>query len=101
MELLRTKNVATIIYFPLVDADGDPVASATALDSETDGWADGGAGDGFADCSNEAANITGGIYSLSLTQAEMNFDYVYVQVKSAEAKTQHILINTKFAPLAA
>lgn len=98
MELYRAKNVATYITFPIVDADGDTVTGATALDSEIDQWADGAAPTGFADCTNEATEIgTTGIYYLLLTQAEMNEDYIYIQVKttSSGAKTQHILINTK------
>lgn len=96
MELYRAKNVATIIVFPLVDADGDPVTSASSPDSEIDAWADGAAPDGFTDCTNEATEIgSTGMYSLSLTQAEMNQDYIIIQVKSGNAKTQVILINTK------
>ena len=97
MELVRQKNVATIIAFPIIDADGDTVTAATALDSELDTWTDGSNPDGFTDCTNEATEIgTTGIYYLSLTSTEMNNDYIYIQVKtsSSGAKTQHILINT-------
>jgi len=97
MELRRTKNVATYIVFPIVDADGDLVTGATGLDSEIDAWANGSAPDGFTDCSNEATEIgSSGMYYLSLTQAEMNSDYIVVQVKTSTsgAKTQVILINT-------
>ena len=97
MELGRQKNAATIITFPIVDADGDFVTGATALDSEIDAWTDGAAPDGFADCTNEATEIgTTGIYYLSLTQTEMNNDYIVIQVKTSStgAKTQMILINT-------
>lgn len=94
MELVRQKNVATYIVVPLVDADGDIVTGATSLDSEIDTWTDGAAPDGFTDCTNEATEVgSTGIYYLSLTQAEMNADYIYVQIKSS-AKTQHVLINT-------
>lgn len=98
MEIYRAKNVATYITFPIVDADGDTVTGATALDSEIDAWSDGAAPDGFTDCTNEATEIgTTGIYYLSITQAEMNNDYIVIQVKttSSGAKTQIILINTK------
>lgn len=98
LELQRDKNVATIITFPICDADGDVVSGAAGLDSEVDAWADGSAPDGFADCTNEATEIgSTGIYYLSLTQTEMNTDYVYIQVKTTTsgAKIQHILINTR------
>lgn len=97
MELVRQKNVATIITFPIVDADGDFVSGATALDSEIDAWTDGAAPDGFTDCTNEATEIgSTGVYYLSLTQTEMNNDYIVIQTKtsSSGAKTQMILINT-------
>lgn len=97
MELVRQKNVATIIVFPIVDADGDLVTGAAGLDSEIDSWADGSAPDGFADCANEATEIgTTGQYYLSLSQSEMNADYIIIQVKTSTsgAKTQTILIRT-------
>jgi len=94
IEVVRQKNVASYIFFPLVDADGDIVTGATGLDSEIDTFADGTAPDGFTDCTNEAIEIgSDGVYYLSLTQSEMNNDYIYIQVKS-NAKTQHILIRT-------
>lgn len=95
MELVRQKNVATYIVFPLIDADGDAVSGSANPDSEIDDWSDGAAPDGFADCTNEATELGAtGVYYLSLTQAEMNKDYLYIQVKSDDAKTQHILIRT-------
>ena len=97
MEIMRQKNVATRIVFPIVDADGDFVTGATGLDSELDQWADGANPTGFADCTNEATEIGAtGIYYLNLTQGEMNEDYIVVQIKtsSSGAKTQMILINT-------
>ena len=97
MEVVRQKNVATYIVFPIVDADGDLVTGAATLDSELDAFADGAAPDGFADCTNEATEIgSTGIYYLLLTQTEMNNDYIAVQVKTgtAGAKTQVILIRT-------
>jgi hypothetical protein len=97
MELRRTKNLATIIAFPIVKNDGTLISSATGLDSEIDGWSDGAAPDGFTDCANEATEIgTTGQYYLALTAEEMNADYVIVQIKSSTtgAVTQTILINT-------
>lgn len=97
IEIVRQKNVATYIFFPMVDADGDIVTSAAGLDSEIDAYADGAAPDGFTDCTNEATEIgSDGVYYLSLSQAEMNVDYLYVQIKTSTegAKTQHLLIRT-------
>jgi hypothetical protein len=97
MELVRQKNVATIVVFPIVDADGDLVTGASGLDSEIDSWSDAAAPDGFADCTNEATEIAStGMYYLSLAQAEMNADYIVVQVKTSTsgAKTQVLLIRT-------
>lgn len=102
MEVLRQRNVATRITFPIIDADGDTVTAAATLDSESTNWSDGVDPGAFVDLTDEAVEIgTTGIYQVSLTAAEMNFDYVYVQVKTstAGAKTQHILINTRFAPI--
>jgi hypothetical protein len=97
MEVVRQKNVSTYITFPIVDADGDFVTGAAGLDSEIDTFADATAPDGFTDCTNEASEIgSTGIYKLQLTQAEMNFDYIVIQVKTSTsgAKTQMILIRT-------
>ncbi len=97
LEMVRQKNAATYIFFPIVDADGDTVTSAAALDSEIDTWGDATAPDGFLDCTNEATEVgTNGWYYLSLTATEMNVDYAAIQVKTTTtgAKTQHILIRT-------
>ena len=95
MELVRQKNVATYIVFPLLDVNGDVVSSSGNPDSEKDEWNDGGAPDGFTDCNNEATEIgSTGVYYLSLDQPEMNYDYIYIIIKSDNAKTQHILIRT-------
>ena len=98
MEIYRQKNTATRITFPVVDADGDTVSAAAGLDSESTNWADGSNPGAFADLTNEATEIgTSGIYYLSLTAAEVNYDYIYIQIKTttAGAKTQHILINVR------
>jgi hypothetical protein len=83
------KNTAFRAYFPILDADGDSVTSASALDSEVS--IDGAA---FADCTNEATEIgASGVYYLDLTSAEMNGDAIIVQVKtgSAGAKTTFLV----------
>jgi hypothetical protein len=98
MEILRQKNVASYIVFPIVDADGDLVTGATGLDSEIDTWSDGAAPDGFTDCTNEATEIgSTGQYYLSLTNTELNVDYAIIQIKTSSvgAKTQTVLIRTQ------
>ena len=79
------RNVATTIVFPILDADGDLVGGATALDSEYS--LDGGV---FTDCTAEATNMTSGgantgIYSLALAAGETNGDVVCIQVKTSSA----------------
>lgn len=87
------KNIALRITFPLLDADGDLVTGATALDSEIS--KDGGT---FADCTNEATEIAtaSGMYYLDLTAAEMNADTVAIIVKTTTsgAKTTPIVLYT-------
>jgi len=86
------KNTATKIVFPILDADGDPVTGAAALDSEYS--LDGGA---FNDCTSEATEIgTSGIYYLNLAQGETNGDVVCIQVKTstADAKTTVLVFYT-------
>ncbi len=98
LELVRQKNVATVIMFPLIDSTTTTAlqSSATALDSEIDQWSDSADNpDGFADCSNEATEVgTTGQYYLVLTQGEMNENYIIVQIKASDALTQVILIRT-------
>lgn len=73
------KNTAFRVYFPILDADGDPVTGASGLDSEVS--LDGGS---FSDCTNEATEVgSSGVYYLDLTSGEMNGDAVCVQVKTS------------------
>jgi len=85
------KNVAYRVTFPVMDADGDLVTGATALDSEIS--KDGGT---FADCTNEATEIatSSGMYYLDLSSTEMNADTVAIIVKtsSSGAKTTPIVL---------
>lgn len=85
------KNTAFRAVFPILDADGDLVTGATALDSEVS--KDQGT---FADCTNEATEIAtnSGIYYLDLTATEMNADCVAVIVKttSTGAKTTVLVL---------
>lgn len=66
-------NAAFDVTFPIYDNDGDPVSSATGLDSEVS--IDGAA---FGDVTAEATEISGGrgVYTLALTSGEMNGDVI-------------------------
>ena len=85
------KNVAYRVTFPILDADGDLVTAAAALDSEVS--VDGGT---FADATSEATEIatSSGMYFLDLTAAEMNGDTVAVIVKTTTtgAKTTPLVL---------
>ena len=99
LELVRQKNVATYISFPIVDANGTNISDVDTPDTELDFWSDGAAPDGFADATNEIVEIgTTGNYSLSMAQGELNYDYIFVWVKVAgdanDAIDQRFLIRT-------
>jgi len=72
------KNTAYRIYFGIYKNDGTLISSAAGLDSEVS--KDGAA---FADCTNEATEISQGVYYLDLTSTEMNADNVAVIVKTS------------------
>jgi len=88
---IPAKNVAYRITFPILDADGDLVTGAAALDSEVS--KDGGT---FVDCTNEATELAtaSGMYYLDLTATEMNADTVAIIVKTTTtgAKTTPIVM---------
>jgi len=74
------------IVFPILDADGDLVTGATALDSEVSKNAD-----TAADCTNEATEIatSSGLYYLLLTATELTADVVagITKTSTSGAKT--------------
>lgn len=74
------KNQAFRVTFGLYSNTGALITGAAGLDSERS--LDGAA---FADCTNEATEIStaSGVYFLDLTAAEMNADTVVVLVKSS------------------
>lgn len=69
------------VLFPLLDADGDPVAPSSP-DSEISKN-----GDTAGDCTNEAVEIVNGSCYLILTGTELTCDAALIQVKSTGAKT--------------
>lgn len=85
------KNQAYRVTFCILDADGDLVTGATALDSEVS--KDGGT---FADATSEATEIAtaSGMYYLDLTATEMNANTVAIIIKTstAGAKTTPIVL---------
>jgi len=83
------KNTAYRVTFPILDADGDLVTGATGLDSEVS--KNGGT---FADCTNEATEIStsSGVYYLDLSSTEMNADTVAIIVKTSSSGAKTTLI---------
>lgn len=82
---LPLKNTAFRAYYPILDNDGDVIASPTGLDSEVS--IDGAA---FADCTNEWTVIgSSGVGYIDLTAGEMNGDCIVLQTKtsSTDGKT--------------
>lgn len=85
------------VAFPILDADGDLVTGAAALDSEVSKN-----GDTFADCTNEATEIAtaSGMYYLLLTATELTTDVVILIVKTTTsgAKTTPMVLYPKKLP---
>ena len=81
------KGVAFTIYLPILDADGDLVASAAALSSTLSG--DGAAFGAGATPTDEGE----GFYSIVLTTAQMNFDNISGVLKTTTSGAK----NTPFS----
>ena len=81
------KNTAWRVTFPLLDADGDPVANGAGDTPDCERSIDAGA---FADCSNEMVEIEAdsGLYYLDLNASEMNGDCIAIICKTATAGTK-------------
>ena len=81
---------ATLV-FPIYDADGDLVTGASSPDSEVS--IDQGT---FTDVTAEVSEIatSSGVYSLALTQAEINGDEIATITKSGDGKTAVNVIYT-------
>ena len=102
MELLRQKDSATWIVFPMVDGNGDSVSGMTAgggdFDAEIKTWTYTGEPAGaFAAADNSPVEIADGVYKMQISAAEMAADLAYIHIKDVggnSAKTQHILIRT-------
>ena len=88
------KNVAYTLYTPVFDAEWSDtyITSAAGLDSEKS--QDGGS---FADCTNELTEIDAtGVYGLTITQAEMNYDTIIIKAitSTTAAKIPLFVIKT-------
>lgn len=98
VELRRQKNTATRVVVPIRNAsDGTLITGASGLDTECDTFANGADPDGFADISDEAAEIgSTGVYQYTLSSGETNSDFIVCQTKSSStnAMTAIVLINT-------
>lgn len=82
------KNTAYRAYFGIFKNDGTLITGATVLDSEVS--QDGAA---FADCTNEATEISQGLYYLDLSSTEMNADSVLVVVKSTSTGAVPVVLS--------
>lgn len=96
MELLRLKNTATTIYFPLVDFGGTdfeatPVTFATG---DTKVSKDGAA---LGNTGSNPVHVGGGMYKLALTAGEVNADHIAIVIIDQTAtklwEDQAILID--------
>jgi hypothetical protein len=76
------RNAAYRHIFTLRSTSGAAVSAATSLDSEYSQQ-----GGSFSDCTNEATEISGGVYYLDLTATEMASTSTGLKVTSAEAVT--------------
>lgn len=97
IEVVRQKNVATRIVFPLLDSSGDYLAGEVAGGNpveNTDQWADGGNPDGMAACSNALVEMSLGVYYILLDAGEVNYDYIVVHIATDNSTGQCILIRT-------
>jgi hypothetical protein len=98
LEIVRQKNVETVIVFPIQGTGGDSETGLAGMDTESDYWNDGANPDGFVDSTEPVEIGATGIYYIPLSQAEMNYDYIAIQVISGSEDTfipaQFILIRT-------
>lgn len=92
-ELYRVKNASTTIYFPMWDSSGPTALKSGAAGLDSEYSVDGG---NFTDCASEATEIqSSGIYKLDLAAGEVNGNLITIQIKSSDALTQTIIINTQ------
>jgi hypothetical protein len=101
MEVSRKKNVATTLYFPLIDAANRPAYfTGTAWGALTNKLLSAVYDDGLGETvlpltgtPTESSNVVG-LWKLALTQAQANHDLITVKLAASEIDEQTILINT-------
>lgn len=100
MELIREKNKATRIAFPMVDKatpetfkTGETVADA-AFSSDA-----GAAYSSLAIAATVSEIGSTGMYELALTAAEMNHDQIIIKFTSTNAADQGVIINTDLSAI--
>lgn len=102
MEIIsRLKNVATTIYFPLIDAaDSKSWFTGTVWGSLTNAALQAIFDDGTPDQAlalsgtpTESGTITGGWY-LALTAVQINHDKIFIKLSADEIDPQGVLITT-------
>lgn len=97
LEIVRQKNAATVIAFPITNTTGAMIVNATGLTSQYSSWSDTTTPSNFTNTNQTVTQIqTSGRYYLNLTQAEMGADYLYLKItsNSSGAADQDILIRT-------
>jgi len=101
MEISKKKNTATYIMFPLIDATNAPdywsgMTWASAANTSIKGrYSDSNAAYASQAISNTPVEYdTDGLFSLQLTQAEMNHDKLTIILNADEIQEQTILIDT-------
>lgn len=84
------KNAAFLLVFPLLDSTTGLLKASATVTAQTRSL-DGAA---FGACTNAVAEISGGYYSLQLTDAEMNAQVVAVKVVATGALAMTATITT-------
>jgi len=97
LELVRQKNVATYIQFPIMKNDGTRISAATGIGVYYSTMTESGVSATTAAITGITEQMVGsGIYYLPITQAQMNNDYLVITATSTSASSvpQTILIRT-------
>lgn len=100
MELIREKNKATRIAFPMVDS-ATPASFKTGETVADTGFSSdaGAAYISLAIAATVSEVGSTGMYELALTAAEMNHDQIIIKFTSTNAADQGIIINTDLSAI--
>ncbi len=95
MELLRLKNQAATIKFPMVDK-ASPESLKSGETVSVTAYYDDGSGDQSLTISGSVSEIgSTGMYTLSLTAGEMNHNAISLKLTATNSADTVILINTQ------